>query len=81
MPFQKVSDLIPSDYRAHTTPIVFLKAGADFNQACRWLPAHTVLYPSPLLYGCFEINNSRINYRRLVLNAPEREGEKERVSE
>jgi len=48
MPFQKVSGLIPSDYRAHTTPTVFVKDGADFNQTCRWLPAHTVLYPSPL---------------------------------
>lgn len=75
IPFQKVSGLILSDYIAYTTPTAFVKAGADFNQPCRWLPAHAVLYPFPL--RCLEINNSRINYRRLALNAPERERERE----
>jgi hypothetical protein len=35
-----------------------------------------VQYSIPLLYGCFEINNSRINYGRLALNAPVRVSEK-----
>jgi hypothetical protein len=39
----------------------------------------TVQYSIPLLYGCFEINNSRINYGRLALNAPVRVSEKEDI--
>lgn len=38
-----------------------------------------IQYSIPLLYGCFEINNSRINYGRLALNAPVRVSGKEAV--
>jgi hypothetical protein len=52
------------------------KARGDVNQPCTRLVTRPCATGPPVSLGGLEINNSRINYGRLVLNAPVRMSEK-----